>query len=233
MRPRRPLPAAKPAPSPPVTSCSACAPRGTPSMKSAASSEASTLCQSPVLVQYRPMTSRPAPASSCAACRPVRMLTSCSGDGPPKATATLAVVTFNGGAPELGGMEGRSDEALRRRSRVVVGQVVLVQHHVPAPEVPAHPLGRLVARASTTTWPDPLPFVARRAPRSRARRLVRPTTTRSVATDSAWAAKLSFSLAWTEPSSTIPGVTTTRRDASAPTRFRVARAARPPAGLAL
>ena len=62
---------------------------------------------------------------------------------------------------------------------------------------------------------------------------MRPTTTRSVATAAAAAAKSAFSSAWRDPSSTIPGVTTTRRRGVGPSRPSVASAARAPAGLAL
>ena len=80
-----------------------------------------------------------------------------------------------------------SSDAVRRRSRVVVGQVVLVQHDVAAAEVLAHPLASPSGVSTpTTTRGRRSPVGApRRAPRSRARRLVRPTTTRSVATAAA------------------------------------------------
>ncbi len=98
----------------------------------------------------------------------------------------------------------------------------------PLPRCAAYPLGRLLARAHDhQAGPDPRPSVAPRAPRSRARRLVRPTTTRSVATDSALRRRsCSFSSAWREPSSTMPGVTTTRRAESAPTSLQGGQAAR-------
>ena len=77
-------------------------------------------------------------------------------------------------------------------------------------------------------------------PASRARRLVRPTMTRSVATDTAAAANRRFSSNWRSPSSTIPGVTTANRggpaDESAPpgaAETSARRAASARAGLAL
>src|SRR2546429_109003 len=70
-----------------------------------------------------PVTSWPASARARAAGRPSRMLTSCSGDGPPKITATFMCA-----------------------SRVMVGKVVLVQDHVAGPEMLLYPRHRIFSR---------------------------------------------------------------------------------------
>ncbi len=112
------------------------------------------------------------------------MLTSCSGEGPPKTTATLAVVTFNSRTPELGGIARRKDDAVRRplkgSGRGGRSRTARRRHsrgaRVPMPspwvEWSRPPSGERRPRAGGGA--------GRRA--SRARRLVRPTTTRSVAT---------------------------------------------------
>src|SRR5437763_9214546 len=69
-------------------------------------------------------TSRPAPARAWAAWSPVRMLTSCSGDGPPKMTAGWLML--------------RSPRAMVR-SGEVVGQVVLVDDDVTGLEMLLYP----------------------------------------------------------------------------------------------
>ena len=234
--PRRPARRTKPAASAPATSCSAWRPAGTPSRKSAASSAGVDLVPLPRL---RPVRARSTPRPARLGQRPGRLQAGQDahvvlGRGPPKTTATLAVLTFNGCAPRLGGIP----DAWARsggRSRVVVGQVVLVQHDVARPEVLADPRRR---PAGAVPHHDRGTAARRRPPRRRAAgraRLVRPTTTRSVATAAAAAAKRAFSSSWRGPSSTIPGVTTTAPVGRRPHSRRERRPgpAAAPAGLAL
>src|SRR5579859_2208462 len=74
-------------------------------------------------------TWRPARASARTAGRPVRMLTSCSGDGPPKMTAGRLT-----NAPLVG------------ISREMVGQVVLVQDDIARRDPGGHPCDSLLPR---------------------------------------------------------------------------------------
>ena len=137
-----------------------CAPRGTPSTKSAASSVASTSYHSPVLDQYRPHVA-PGAGQLRAACRPVRMLTSCSGDGPPKMTATWRW-DVQRSCSRVGGRwtphGRRGPAALKGSGRAGRSRTA----RRPRPEVLPHPLARLRARRSP---PPPAggPRSARRA----------------------------------------------------------------------
>ena len=102
------------------------------------------------------------------------MLMSCSGEGPPKITAgrgTLHVL------------------------RVVVGEIILVQHDVAVGEGGPHPLHRL-ARACGVRWTRMSRWAA---PAISALRLVWPTITRSVAASSAATANSRFSVELQRP----------------------------------
>src|SRR5690348_16993337 len=77
-------------------------------------------------------TGTPAAVRARAACSPVRMLTSCSGEGPPKMTA--------------GWLLARSSGSLRSLSGVVVGEVVLVKDGIAGSERLLCPRGGLIPR---------------------------------------------------------------------------------------
>ena len=145
--------------------------RGTPLPRATAS----TANHSAVFDQYSACTPRPARWSSWAACSPVKTLTSCSGDGPPKITAisgtigSLASVTSGavsgrtGRGPGSGGLNGSGPAGRSRTTR---------RHPGPAWRGPTPPLPPWSATSTGSPGDDP----ARRA-----RRLVWPTITRSVA----------------------------------------------------
>src|SRR4051812_46114842 len=77
-------------------------------------------------------TGTPAAVRARAACSPVRMLTSCSGEGPPKMTA--------------GWLMARSSGSLRSLSGVVVGQIVLVEDDIAGSEMLLYPRDGLISR---------------------------------------------------------------------------------------
>ena len=134
------------------------------------------------------------------------MLTSCSGDGPPKTTATLAALTFKARAPELGGSvpgrggpaalkgsgrAGRSRRARRRRCR--------------GGRAPTRsPLRRV---DTTTTWTDRrLPATLARPPRAGPGGWCGPRPPGRSATAAASAGEAGVLLGLRpSPSSTIPG----------------------------
>ena len=192
-----------------ATNCSVAAPRGTPSTNASASSPGSTSNHSPVFDQKR---------ARDRADRRVRSAVAAPGG---LQAGEHAHVVLGGGTSEDdgdvghggGGSSDRTGEHERRDSerpgsdgsRVVVRQIVLVQHRVARSEVATNPLDRLVlalARARGPTGARYLPKRPRRAgpggwcaPRSPGRR--RPRRPRSP--------NLRFSSYWRVPSSTMPG----------------------------
>src|SRR5437763_2369226 len=90
-----------------------------------------------------PATSCPASARARLAGRPSRMLTSCSGDGPPKITATWLI-----------------ESSLR----VMVGQVVLVQDHVAGSEVVLYPRDGIFSRVDQYNGDVPVGGAALQGP---------------------------------------------------------------------
>ena len=185
------------------------APLGAPSRNAAASSVGSTDDE-----RARPSSSRwrrrrdPPRRARALACSPVRMLTSCSGAGPPNSTATWPTSRL------LGGVRGRL--------RVVVGQVVLVEDGVAVCERAPHPLdGALPRRHAHDRRPAlrTRRAAGRRGSSGRRRRA-------SAARRAAAPANASFSVRCRVPSSTIPGVTTTRRPSTGRLRQQLERRAR-------
>src|SRR5438552_2029130 len=83
-------------------------------------------------------TSSPVPARARAAWSPVRTLTSCSGDGPPKMTAGWLMLR----SPRVRGVVWVGLVG----SGEVVGQVVLVEHDITRLEMLLYPLDRLFPR---------------------------------------------------------------------------------------
>ncbi len=191
---------------------------------------------------------RPAAARPRAACRPVSTLTSCSGEGPPKMTATSGTVGGLLRSAAVGWTVGQWADRTTGRSgpgrqlnlsRVVVRQIVLVQHGIPRAEV-ARTHSTAWSRWSTSvTWAaetrSPMPRrpagpAGWSGPRSPGRSATRPPP----------APNFRFSSNWRDPSSTMPGVTTTRRpalvapvDPWGPRPPSATRASAAPAGLEL
>ena len=167
----------------------------------------------------------PAPARTRSAWSPVRMLISCSAERPPKTTVaqlTVELVTV------LQAFQGRARPPNPGGLRVVVGQVVLVEHHV-AGAGGRHDM-RGPPRRGLRTTPGPARLAgAQRRPVGAADDRQRACRSSAVAAR----ARSALRRACSGPSSTIPGVTVHTVPPSPTSDLALASACAAPSGLAL